>query len=354
MEASEEGGSTVATPTDDRFRPGIEDAIIVPLAAGALAAAKVARALLTALIRILDYAFPILLQVMRFPLFTARIIGDGLVWLSKGIIACLPLGFARRRRWIERVSAGWSWLRRKISYTAFEEAVHHLFEGGMAWMFRRCRTLTPRAAVLVIVCAALWLPISFSIATAMHALLLAYAASLPPWMQLLHPFATLIAKSKLLVLPVYPASWPQAKRHPLVGALFDLGRYTAGLHLVCKTRYRYRQADRVAGALTAAVERSTAFAVLGRWWHRVSLVLRAAMAGLAGLSRIAAARVVGGLRAMPLVGAAVGRYEAHYDRVAERPPLSERMHEVFARWSIKFSAQYYEAKDREEGVTRPG
>ena len=39
-------------------------------------------------------------------------------------------------------------------------------------------------------------------------------------MQLLHPLATVIAKSKLLVLPVYPAAWPQAKRHPLVQLVF--------------------------------------------------------------------------------------------------------------------------------------
>src|SRR5262249_31375648 len=54
-----------------------------------------------------------------------------------------------------------------------------------------------------------------STATALHATLIARARSLPAWMQLLHPFATLIAKSKLLVLPVYPAAWPQAKQHPV-------------------------------------------------------------------------------------------------------------------------------------------
>ena len=32
----------------------------------------------------------------------------------------------------------------------------------------------------------------------------------PSWIQLLHPVATVIAKSKLLVLPAYPAAWPQA------------------------------------------------------------------------------------------------------------------------------------------------
>src|SRR3979411_966995 len=54
----------------------------------------------------------------------------------------------------------------------------------------------------------------------LHAVLIAEAASLPPWMQLLHPLATIIAKSKLLVLPAYPAAWPQAKKHPFVQASF--------------------------------------------------------------------------------------------------------------------------------------
>ena len=84
----------------------------------------------------------------------------------------------------------------------------------MEWVFRKCRTLSPRTAFYVIIAAILWLPISLGVATTMHALLLANAASLPAWMQLLHPFATVIAKSKLLVLPVYPAAWPQATPRP--------------------------------------------------------------------------------------------------------------------------------------------
>ena len=111
----------------------------------------------------------------------------------------------------------------KISYKAFEEAVHHLFESGMAWVFRKCRSLTPSAALFVISCAVLWLPISFGVATFLHAVLIAKATSLPAWMQLLHPVATIIAKSKLLVLPVYPAAWPQARQHPSVHAVIASG-----------------------------------------------------------------------------------------------------------------------------------
>src|SRR5215468_9749808 len=116
---------------------------------------------------------------------------------------------AKRDALRARVRQQWIWFRRNISYQAFEHALHHAFEAGMGWVFRRCRTLTPSRALLVIVIALLWLPISFATATALHATLIARAKSLPAWMQLLHPFATLLAKSKLLVLPVYPAAWPR-------------------------------------------------------------------------------------------------------------------------------------------------
>jgi hypothetical protein len=350
---TEQSSNTVAAAADDRFPPGADDVVVVPLAAGGFAVARILRGAFTALIRFLDYAFPILLQVMRFPLFTARILGDALVWVSKGIIRCLPVALARRRRWIERLGTGWAWLRSKISYKAFEEAVHHLFESGMAWVFRSCRTLTPRTALLVIGAAALWLPISFSIATAMHALLIAYATSLPPWMQLLHPFATLIAKSKLLVLPVYPAAWPQARRHPFVVALFDAYRACVRLYLVRKTGYRYRQTAAVAAHAADALAGSRATAALVRAWGRVSAPLRRAAAALARAMQAAARRTLEGLARLPLVGAAVARYAAHYDE-AGLPALrlSEQVHGLYDRWSIKFTARYYEEKDQAANADR--
>ncbi len=350
---TDQNGVAVAAREQESFAPGIEDVVIVPLAAAGFIVARLSRALLTALIRFLDYAFPILLQLARFPLFTLRILGDAVVWLSKGVIRCLPLSFGRRSRWNDRLGAGWAWLRRKISYHAFEEAVHHLFEGGMAWVFRTCRTLSPRAAVLVLIGAVLWFPISFTLATAMHALLLAYAASLPPAMQLLHPFATVIAKTKLLVLPVYPAAWPQAKRHGLVQAILGFGRWFARLTLVRKTGYRYRQIAAAARALAAALARSPPVAGLRHGWNRVSPVLVGAAVRLARGTRTAAVSVARAARAVPLVGTAIARYEAHYDRATDHEErLSARVHGFFARWSVKFTAQYYEAKEREAAAAR--
>src|SRR5262249_56458099 len=116
---------------------------------------------------------------------------------------------------------------------------------GIAGVFRRCGALSPRGARLVIVSVILWLPLSAALSVGMHAVLLAHASSLPAWMQLLHPVATVIAKTKLLVLPAYPAAWPQAKRHPFVRGVLESCRRFTNLDVVQKTGHRYRQADKL-------------------------------------------------------------------------------------------------------------
>ena len=348
---NESAGHTPAI-AQGRFGAGIDDLVILPLVLIAVAARKLFDATLSILVHILDYAFPVLLQVARFPLFTARIIGDGVAALLKGVVRFLPVGGTRREAWRAFVSRHWSWLRRKISYKAFEEAVHHAFEGGMAWVFRKCRTLTPGGALLVIAGAVLWFPISFGAATALHAVLFAQAASLPPWMQLLHPVATIIAKTKLLVLPVYPAAWPQAKKHSFVQATFRCYRFVAALHLTRKTGYRYCQTERAAADAGAVLERAAALVALTR-------LCNALLAGASGLaawvgkaSRAAVRRTVQGASALPLIGTIVRSYATHYDGAdpqnAEK--VSRRVSGFFGRWSIKFSAEYYEAKDRGEAA----
>ena len=229
--SSQDSNSDSRSPagrTDEGFRVGIDDLVIVPLVAVAFAIWRILRRTFFILVDLVDFLFPILLQVMRFPLFTLRILGDGIAALLKGIVRFLPVGGDRRAAWREFVSRHWAWLRQKISYKAFEEAVHHAFEKGMAWVFKTCHALSPRAALWVLIGAVLWLPISFGVATFMHAVLIAKALSLPAWMQLLHPVATVIAKTKLLVLPVYPAAWPQAKQHPLMQALIRFWQLSRG------------------------------------------------------------------------------------------------------------------------------
>ena len=303
------------------FGVGVEDIVILPLVAIAFIAKVVQRALLTTLIDIIDWLFPILLQVMRFPLFTIRIIGDGIAALSKGVMRFLPIGNVRRQAWQGFISRNWAWCRQSLSYRAFEEWLHHAFEDGMAWVFRKCRSLTPPAALLVIIGAVLWLPISFGVATLMHAVLLAKAASLPSWMQLLHPVATVIAKSKLLVLPAYPAAWPQAKRHPVVQAMITFWRHLTTLYLMRKIGYRYRQTE----------------SAIGRG-------LRALAAGTVAV-----------LSALPLSSGIVRRYKEHCEEVSRQPsaPFSDKVSNFFARWSIKFSPEYYEAKEREAKQQSP-
>lgn len=337
------------------FPAGTEDVVILPMVAITLVVEAVARSAWTALKHIVDFLFPILLQLMRFPLFTLRILGDGIAALLRGISRILPIGGQRRAAWREFVSQHWAWLREKISYKAFEEAVHHLFENGMAWVFRKCRTLTPSAALLVILGAVLWLPISFGVATLLHAVLIAKATSLPAWMQLLHPAATIIAKTKLLVLPVYPAAWPQAKQHPSVQALIGFWRYFVTLYFVRKTRHRYR---RLKGTVAKGVEASGRLSSSFGLRSRLDLLLAsldsiAAVIGQ-GLRNIAAIAVAL-LASIPLFGTVVRRYADQYRQANQKPAklLSDRVRGLYSRWSIKFSAEYYEVREREEAGKSP-
>jgi hypothetical protein len=330
-----------------QFRAGIEDLLIVPLVAAAWLVRRLARAALDLLIRILDWSFPLLLQLARFPLFTLRIAGDVIVAAMRGIVKWLPIGAARRASRREAIAAQWAWLRRHISYKAFEAAVHHAFEAGMEWVFGVCRTLTPTAALAVIAGAVLWLPLSFGIATALHAYLLAKATSLPAWMQLLHPVATVIAKSKLLVLPAYPAAWPQARRHPLVQGLAAAWRRFKLLYLVRKTAWRYGQVAHGADAVVADLRRAAAARRSAFWRRHAAALARAGSAWRAAIGRLLAR-----LAALPLVAPVVAAYAERYRRVGQGPPqpLSERTKAFFARWSEKFSAEYYEARERERAA----
>ena len=80
----------------ESFRAGLDDLVIVPLVAVAFVVWRVVRRIFFILVDIIDFLFPILLQVMRFPLFTLRIIGDGLAALLKLIVRILPVGGDRR------------------------------------------------------------------------------------------------------------------------------------------------------------------------------------------------------------------------------------------------------------------
>lgn len=297
---------------DDRFAAAPDDIIIVPLVVFILAVVKILRFLLLLLVRLLDFAFPIVLQLARPPLLVIRLLGNFIFAVMNGALRFLPISDARRRRWRDSIRRGWAWLRRKISYRAFEHSVHVAFESGMAWVFRKCRHLTPNNALLVILGAILWLPISLGAATALHATLLAHAASWPAWVQLLHPFATIIAKSKLLVLPVYPAAWPQAKKHPIVQIIFHSYRSIKGFYLTRKLGFRYRQAQIAGTAAADRLERTTGLTSAVRWLRK-----------------------------------------AHVAKHLGVEKSTQRFRSFFSRWSIKFTAEYYEAKERQAGSHHP-
>jgi len=255
---------------------------------------------------VLDYAFPLAMQIVWLPLFAARVLGNVIVTVINGALRFLPISETKRRQWSISIRRNWSWLRRMISYRAFEQAVYIAFESGMAWVFRKCRHLTPNTALLVILGAVLWLPISFGAATAMHAVLFAKLTSWPAWMQLLHPLATVIAKSKLLVLPVYPAAWPQAKKHPFVQLIFKGYEAIKCLYVIKKFGFRYRQAEIARIAAVERLERTADLAWVARWLRKAHVA-------------------------------------KHFG--VEKP--TQKLRSFLSRWSIQFSAEYYEAKERQ-------
>ena len=338
--------------SEERYTASIDDIVIVPLVAVAFAVWRVLRRIFFVLIDIIDFLFPILLQVMRFPLFTLRILGDGIAALLKGIVRFLPVGGDRRTAWREFISQHWAWLRQKFSYKAFEQWLHHAFENGMAWVFKTCRAMTPRTAFIVLIGAVLWLPISFTIATVMHAVLIAKALSLPAWMQLLHPVATVIAKTKLLVLPVYPAAWPQAKQHPAMQALIRFWNYLAAHYLARKSAYRYRQTETAAARIGDALRHTAAATGLSRLGSVILAGINATAAWIGNAMRAAMSRLAELSTKTPLLGAIIRRYDTHYDEANREPAakFSEKARGFFQRWSVKFTAEYYETKERQEAA----
>jgi len=291
---------------DRRFRGALDDVIIVPLVVVTLAVKNILRFIVSILMRLFDYAFPFAMQIVWLPFFAVKLLGNVIIAVMDGALRVLPLSEATRQRWHLSMRRNWSRLRRMISYRRFERAVHDAFENGMGWVFRKCRHLTPNAALLVILGAVLWIPISFGAATAMHAVLLAKATSWPAWVQFLHPLATILAKSKLLVLPVYPAAWPQAKKHPFVQLVFKGYENIKDTYVIRKAGFRYRQV-KVAG-ITAVdrLERTAGLSPAVRWLR-----------------------------------------DAHVARRFGVEKPTQELRSFFARWAIKFSAEYYEAKERQ-------
>jgi len=235
--------SQTRTPaaTQDQFRIGVDDTIILPLVLIVFLATTLYQVAFFIMPFASAFVFALFLRVMTSPLLVAATAGDGLAWLIKRLANLPPMPAARREAWRDLVDRRWSGLRQRISHKAIAKLAQNVLHRGIARVFQSCRALSPRAALLVIAGVILWLPLSAAISIGMHAFLLANAESLPAWMQLLHPIAAVIAKSKLLVLPAYPAAWPQAKKHAWVQAAFRCAHRMAELDIMRKTAHRYRQ-----------------------------------------------------------------------------------------------------------------
>jgi hypothetical protein len=236
-------GSDMPTPAagQGRFTAGLDDAVILPLVLIACLATLLCQAALVILAVAFDLVSALLLGLMTLLLRAAVAAGDGMAWLIKRLTPAAPGRDLMDRRW--------SGLRQRMSSAAVAATARRALREAMAPLFRRCGALSPGIALLVIAGAMLWLPLSAAISLGMHAVLLAKAASLPAWAQLLHPVATVIAKSKILLVPVYPAAWPQARKHAWVEAAFRCSDRVATLACAAKTAHRYRQ---VARALSQA------------------------------------------------------------------------------------------------------
>ena len=92
---------------------------IFPLVLVALADNKILRFILSILMRLLDYAFPLAMQIVWLPLFAAKVFGNVIVTAINGALRLVPLSETNRRRWSISIRRNWSWFRRKIGYRAF-------------------------------------------------------------------------------------------------------------------------------------------------------------------------------------------------------------------------------------------
>ena len=108
------------------------------------------------------------------------------------------------------------------------------------------------------------------------------------------------------MLPVYPAAWPQAKKHLLVQLAFKSYETIQCLDVIKKVGFRYLQAEIAGIAAVESLERTAGLASAMRWLRNAHVAEHLGV---------------------------------------ERP--TQKLRSFFSRWSIKFSAEYYEAKERQ-------
>src|SRR5262245_50746969 len=131
------------------FRAGIEDLILLPFVGAAALTQRLFQAVVWIGVPLLDFAFVLAMELTRIPLFLLKALGDGIIAAVEGLVSCLPVAAANRRKWHDAIARRWALIRQTISYKAFEDAMHRAFERGMEWVFMKCRRLSPRTALYV-------------------------------------------------------------------------------------------------------------------------------------------------------------------------------------------------------------
>jgi hypothetical protein len=110
--------SETRTPaaTQDQFRIGVDDTIILPLVLIFFLAKTLFRAAFFIMSLASAVVFALFLRVMTSPLLVAATAGDGMAWLIKRIVDLSPLPGAKREAWRILVDRRWSGPRQRMSW----------------------------------------------------------------------------------------------------------------------------------------------------------------------------------------------------------------------------------------------
>jgi hypothetical protein len=138
----------------------------------------------------------------------------------------------------------------------------------------------------------------------------------------------------------------------MVQRFFQSCRYCMSLDVIQKVQYRHQQTEGGAAVVAASVGRSAVRIGLADWFKATWVPLTDMLTWMRRPWPDVMLRLLETFSGGPLVSSIMDRYFARYGRVYSTPP-SEQVRGLFERWSTKFSADYYEAKDREEGRNDP-
>jgi hypothetical protein len=145
-------------------------------------------------------------------------------------------------------------------------------------------------------------------------------------------------------LACIPGRLAPGKKHPFIQAIARSYRDFESLNVVQKTGYRYRQTECATQKIVDVIGRVASIVGLRYLWNTLLGWLNGTVAWIGKASRDAMRNNVEELSRVWLIGSIVRNYAARYS--GDKP--SERELRVFERWSIRFSAVYYEAKGREK------